>query len=182
MPVSLRTGLSRRQPGRCNAHTNDERRSTGPAPLIHVENVDFYVAGRIGFHVRSLDAQMVPKTRAANRIDPRQSRISTTSRIIGGEVVEPWPAMAALFNDYLLRLRAALAQRSATETGRRQARSHGRHQVVESLSRRIAMPTTMSGTIVARDERHLVYEPASVKVLGVPQADCCARSTFRLRR
>jgi hypothetical protein len=28
----------------------------------------------------------------------------------------------------------------------------------------------MSGTIVAKDERHLVYEPTSVKVLGVPQA------------
>jgi hypothetical protein len=32
------------------------------------------------------------------------------------------------------------------------------------------LPTTMSGTIVARDDRHIVYEPTSVKVLGVPQA------------
>ncbi|AXF08646.1 hypothetical protein CUJ91_12510 [Paraburkholderia graminis] len=167
MPVSLRTGLSRGSRDAATLTPNDERRSTGPTPLIHVENVDFYVAGRIGFHVRSLDAQMVPKTpgQPVDLDNPDQYDI----RIIGGEVVEPWPAMAALFNDYLL----DYEPRSLNDLQLKPV--DGKLEVTGGIKLwnhfpGVWLPTTMSGTIVARDERHLVYEPASVKVLGVPQA------------
>jgi|GEM_PF-316140 len=145
----------------------DERHSSGPAPLIHVQNVDFYVAGRIGFHVRSLDAQMVPKKpgEPVDFDDPDQYDI----HIIGGEVVEPWPAMAALFNDYLL----DYAPRSLNDLQLKPV--DGQLEVTGGIKLwnhfpGVWLPTTMSGTISAADERHLVYRPAEVKVLGVPQA------------
>ena len=132
-----------------------------------MENVDFFVSGRIGFHVRSLDAQMVPKKpgQPVDLDDPDQYDI----RIIGGEVVEPWPAMAALFNDYLL----DYAPRSLNDL--KLTPENGALQVTGGIKLwnhfpGVWLPTTMSGTIVARDERHLVYAPTSVKVLGVPQA------------
>ncbi|CAB3692111.1 hypothetical protein LMG22037_03040 [Paraburkholderia phenoliruptrix] len=169
MPVSLRTAFSRATKGEetRTPAPRDERHSLGPAPLIHVENVDFYVAGRIGFHVRSLDAQMIPKTagQPVDLDDPAQYDI----RIIGGEVVEPWPAMAALFNDYLL----DYEPRSLNDLQLKPM--DGKLEVTGGIKLwnhfpGIWLPTTMSGTLVARDERHLVYEPTSVKVLGVPQA------------
>jgi hypothetical protein len=145
----------------------DERHSSGPAPLIHVKNVDFYVTGRIGFNVRSLDAQMVPKKpgQPVDLDDPDQYDI----RIIGGEVVEPWSAMAALFNDYLL----DYEPRSLNDLQLKPV--DGKLEVTGGIKLwnhfpGVWLPTTMSGTIVAKDERHLVYEPTSVKVLGVPQA------------
>ncbi|WP_025600535.1 hypothetical protein [Burkholderia sp. WSM2230] len=167
MPVSLRAALSGRAQGTRTPTPNDERHSPGTTALIHVENVDFYVAGRIGFHVRSLDAQMVPKTpgQPVDLDDPGQYDI----RIIGGEVVEPWPAMAALFNDYLL----DYEPRSLNDLQLKPM--DGKLEVTGGIKLwnhfpGVWLPTTMSGTIVARDERHLVYQPTSVKVLGVPQA------------
>ena len=78
-------------------------RAGGPVMFDHsrsVTNVVFYASGRIGFHLRSLDAQMVPKHlgQPVDLDDPTQYDV----RIIGGEVVEPWPATAALVNDDLL--------------------------------------------------------------------------------
>ncbi|CAB3642389.1 hypothetical protein [Paraburkholderia rhynchosiae] len=152
---------------RSSLPSSDERRSPGLAPLIHVENVDFYIAGRIGFHVRSLDAQMVPKTQGqpVDLDDPNEYDI----RIVGGEVVEPWPAMAALFNDYLL----DYEPRSLNDLQLKPV--DGKLEVTGGIKLwnhfpGVWLPTTMSGTIVGKDERHLVYQPTSVKVLGVPQA------------
>jgi hypothetical protein len=145
----------------------DERNSPGPAPLIHMQNVDFYVSGRIGFHVRSLDAQMVPKHpgQPVDLDDPTQYDI----HIVDGEVVEPWPAMAALFNDYLL----DYAPRSLNDL--QLTPVDGELQVTGGIKLwnhfpGTWLPTTMRGTIAVRDERHIVYTPESVKVLGVPQA------------
>jgi hypothetical protein len=167
IPVGTRAALSAQSAATPGFALADERRSSAPAPLIHVENVDFYVAGRIGFHVRSLDAQMVPKRpgQPVDLDDPDQFDI----RIIGGEVVEPWPAMAALFNDYLLDYEPrSLNDLQLKPVG-------GKLEVTGGIKLwnhfpGIWLPTTMSGTIVASDERHLVFEPTSVKVLGVPQA------------
>lgn len=167
MPVSLRPTLPGRGEAARTPAPNDERHSLANTALIHVENVDFYVAGRIGFHVRSLDAQLVPKTRGqpVDLDDPEQYDI----RILGGEVVEPWPAMAALFNDYLL----DYEPRSLNDLHLKPM--DGKLEVTGGIKLwnhfpGVWLPTTMSGTIVARDERHLVYQPTSVKVLGVPQA------------
>ncbi|WP_027803359.1 hypothetical protein [Paraburkholderia dilworthii] len=167
IPVSMRKPFYSEGQGTRTPTPNDERHSLGAAPLIHVENVDFYVAGRIGFHVRSLDAQMIHKTpgQPVDLDDPNQYDI----RIIGGEVIEPWPAMAALFNDYLL----DYEPRSLNDL-QLQPRD-GKLEVTGGIKLwnhfpGVWLPTTMSGTIVAKDERHLVYEPSSVKVLGVPQA------------
>ncbi|AXL51500.1 lipoprotein [Paraburkholderia caffeinilytica] len=167
MPVGTRAAFSGQSMAAPGAALGDERHSSGSAPLIHVENVDFYVSGRVGFHVRSLDAQMVPKKpgQPVDLDDPDQYDI----RIIGGEVVEPWPAMAALFNDYLL----DYEPRSLNDLQLKPV--DGKLQVTGGIKLwnhfpGVWLPTTMSGTIVARDERHLVYEPTSVKVLGVPQA------------
>ena len=159
VPVSLDTTKSQA--------ISDERNSPGPAPLIHMQNVDFYVSGRIGFHVRSLDAQMVPK-HPGQPVDldhPTQYDI----HIIDGEVVEPWPAMAALFNDYLL----DYAPRSLNDL--QLTPVDGELQVTGGIKLwnhfpGTWLPTTMRGTIAVRDERHIVYRPESVKVLGVPQA------------
>jgi hypothetical protein len=167
VPVSMQRAFSRAREGTRTPTLGDERHSSGHAPLIHIENVDFYVAGRIGFHVRSLDAQMIPKTpgEPVDLDDPGQYDI----RIIGGEVVEPWPAMAALFNDYLLDYEPrSLNDLQLTPVD-------GKLEVTGGIKLwnhfpGVWLPTTMSGTIVARDERHLVYEPSSVKVLGIPQA------------
>ncbi|CAD6559746.1 hypothetical protein ACFQ3P_25410 [Paraburkholderia sabiae] len=159
VPVSLDTTKS--------GAISDERNSPGPAPLIHMQNVDFYVSGRIGFHVRSLDAQMVPKHpgQPVDLDDPTQYDI----HIIDGEVVEPWPAMAALFNDYLL----DYAPRSLNDL--QLTPVDGELQVTGGIKLwnhfpGTWLPTTMRGTIAVRDERHIVYRPESVKVLGVPQA------------
>nr|WP_100249398.1 hypothetical protein [Paraburkholderia ginsengiterrae] len=167
IPVGTRAAFSASAMSMPGAAPADERHSSGPAPLIHVENVDFYVAGRIGFHVRSLDAQMVPKKpgQPVDLDDPDQYDI----HIIGGEVIEPWPAMAALFNDYLL----DYAPRSLDDLQLKPV--DGKLEVTGGIKLwnhfpGVWLPTTMSGTIVAKDERHLVYEPTSVKVLGVPQA------------
>ncbi|MDE1183773.1 hypothetical protein [Paraburkholderia sp.] len=167
IPVSARTNLSGVNMAKPGTAFVDERHSTHAAPLIHVQNVDFYVAGRIGFHVRSLDAQMVPKTpgQPVDLDDPDQYDI----HIIEGEVVEPWPAMAALFNDYLLDYQP----RSLNDLQLKPV--DGALQVTGGIKLwnhfpGVWLPTTMSGTLVARDERHLVYSPTSVKVLGVPQA------------
>ena len=167
IPVGTRAAFSGQRMSTPGSAFSDERHSPGPAPLIHVENVDFYVAGRIGFHVRSLDAQMVPKKpgQPVDLDDPDQYDI----RIIGGEVVEPWPAMAALFNDYLL----DYEPRSLNDLQLKPV--DGKLEVTGGIKLwnhfpGVWLPTTMSGTIVAKDERHLVYEPTSVKVLGVPQA------------
>jgi hypothetical protein len=97
--------------------------------------------------------------------DPDQYDI----HILGGEVVEPWPAMAALFNDYLL----DYEPRSLNDL--KLTPENGELKVTGGIKLwnhfpGVWLPTTMSGTIVARDERHLVYAPTSVKVLGVPQA------------
>jgi hypothetical protein len=167
IPVGTRAAFAGPSGAMPGSALTDERHSTGPAPLIHVENVDFYVAGRIGFHVRSLDAQMVPKRpgQPVDLDDPDQFDI----RIIGGEVVEPWPAMAALFNDYLL----DYEPRSLNDLQLKPV--NGKLEVTGGIKLwnhfpGVWLPTTMSGTIVAADEQHLVYEPTSVKVLGVPQA------------
>jgi hypothetical protein len=167
IPVGTRAAFSGQSAATPGSALADERHSSGAAPLIHVENVDFYVAGRIGFHVRSLDAQMVPKHpgQPVDFDDPDQFDI----RIIGGEVVEPWPAMAALFNDYLL----DYEPRSLNDLQLKPV--DGKLEVTGGIKLwnhfpGVWLPTTMSGTIVASDERHLVYEPSSVKVLGVPQA------------
>ncbi|MGY6160658.1 hypothetical protein [Paraburkholderia strydomiana] len=167
VPVSMRRAFSGAREETRTPATGDERHSSGHASLIHVENVDFYVAGRIGFHVRSLDAQMIPKTpgEPVDLDDPGQYDI----RIIGGEVVEPWPAMAALFNDYLL----DYEPRSLNDLQLKPV--DGKLEVTGGIKLwnhfpGVWLPTTMSGTIVARDDRHLVYEPSSVKVLGIPQA------------
>ena len=167
IPVGTRAAFAGQSMATPGSAISDERHSSGPAPLIHVENVDFYVSGRIGFHVRSLDAQMVPKKpgQPVDLDDPDQYDI----RIIGGEVVEPWPAMAALFNDYLL----DYEPRSLNDLQLKPV--DGKLEVTGGIKLwnhfpGVWLPTTMSGTIVAKDERHLVYEPTSVKVLGVPQA------------
>jgi hypothetical protein len=167
IPVGTRAAFSGRSMSTPGSAIVDERHSAGPSPVIHVENVDFYVSGRIGFHVRSLDAQMVPKKpgQPVDLDDPDQYDI----RIIGGEVVEPWPAMAALFNDYLL----DYEPRSLNDLQLKPV--DGKLEVTGGIKLwnhfpGVWLPTTMSGTIVAKDERHLVYEPTSVKVLGVPQA------------
>ncbi|ASV98633.1 hypothetical protein [Paraburkholderia aromaticivorans] len=167
IPVGTRAAFAGQRMTTPGSASSDERHSPGPAPLIHVENVDFYVAGRIGFHVRSLDAQMVPKKsgQPVDLDDPDQYDI----RIIGGEVVEPWPAMAALFNDYLL----DYEPRSLNDLQLKPV--DGKLEVAGGIKLwnhfpGVWLPTAMSGTIVAKDERHLVYEPTSVKVLGVPQA------------
>nr|WP_105507181.1 hypothetical protein [Paraburkholderia sp. BL21I4N1] len=167
IPVGTRAAFSGQSMATPGSAFTDERHSPGVAPLIHVENVDFYVAGRIGFHVRSLDAQMVPKHpgQPVDLDDPDQYDI----HIIGGEVVEPWPAMAALFNDYLL----DYEPRSLNDLQLKPV--DGKLEVTGGIKLwnhfpGVWLPTTMSGTIVAKDERHLVYEPTSVKVLGVPQA------------
>lgn len=167
IPVGTRAAFSGQSMATPGSAISDERHSSGPAPLIHVENVDFYVSGRIGFHVRSLDAQMVPKKpgQPVDLDDPDQYDI----RIIGGEVVEPWPAMAALFNDYLL----DYEPRSLNDLQLKPV--DGKLEVTGGIKLwnhfpGVWLPTTMNGTIVAADERHLVYEPTSVKVLGVPQA------------
>ena len=167
IPVGTRTAFSGANALTPGSAITDERHSSGPAPLIHMQNVDFFVSGRIGFHVRSLDAQMVPKKpgQPVDLDDPDQYDI----HIIGGEVVEPWPAMAALFNDYLLDYEPrSLNDLTLTP-------ENGALQVTGGIKLwnhfpGVWLPTTMSGTIVARDERHLVYAPTSVKVLGVPQA------------
>ncbi|WP_429302986.1 hypothetical protein [Paraburkholderia sp. GAS199] len=167
IPVGTRAAFAGQSMAAPGSALGDERRSAAGASLIHVENVDFYVAGRIGFHVRSLDAQMVPKKpgQPVDLDDPDQYDI----RIVGGEVVEPWPAMAALFNDYLL----DYAPRSLNDLQLKPV--DGELQVTGGIKLwnhfpGVWLPTTMSGTIVAKDERHLVYAPTSVKVLGVPQA------------
>jgi hypothetical protein len=170
IPVGTRAafaGANAATPGSSGSAITDERHSSGPAPLIHMENVDFFVTGRIGFHVRSLDAQMVPKKpgQPVDLDDPEQYDI----RIIGGEVVEPWSAMAALFNDYLL----DYEPRSLNDL--KLMPENGALQVTGGIKLwnhfpGVWLPTTMRGTIEARDERHLVYAPTSVKVLGVPQA------------
>jgi hypothetical protein len=167
IPVGTRAAFSGANALTPGSAITDERHSSGPAPLIHMENVDFFVSGRIGFHVRSLDAQMVPKKpgQPVDLDDPEQYDI----HIIGGEVVEPWPAMAALFNDYLL----DYEPRSLNDL--KLTPENGALQVTGGIKLwnhfpGAWLPTTMSGTIVARDERHLVYAPTSVKVLGVPQA------------
>nr|WP_211610347.1 hypothetical protein [Paraburkholderia haematera] len=167
IPVGTRAAFSGRSMATPGSAISDERHSSGPAPLIHVENVDFYVSGRIGFHVRSLDAQMVPKKpgQPVDLDDPDQYDI----RIIGGEVIEPWPAMAALFNDYLL----DYEPRSLNDLQLKPV--DGKLEVTGGIKLwnhfpGVWLPTTMSGTIMAKDERHLVYAPTSVKVLGVPQA------------
>ncbi|SIO61234.1 hypothetical protein [Paraburkholderia phenazinium] len=167
IPVGTRAAFAGANGATPGSALTDERHSAGPAPLIHMENVDFFVSGRIGFHVRSLDAQMVPKKpgQPVDLDDPEQYDI----RIIGGEVVEPWPAMAALFNEYLL----DYAPRSLNDL--KLTPENGALQVTGGIKLwnhfpGVWLPTTMSGTIVARDERHLVYAPTSVKVLGVPQA------------
>jgi hypothetical protein len=125
------------------------------------------VSGRIGFHVRSLDAQMVPKHpgQPVDLDDPSQYDI----HVIDGEVVEPWPAMAALFNDYLL----DYSPRSLNDLQLKPV--DGGLQVTGGIKLwnhfpGTWLPTTMRGTISVRDERHIVYRPESVKVLGVPQA------------
>jgi len=145
----------------------DERHSGGPTPVIHLQNVDFYVSGRIGFHVRSLDAQLVPKLpgEPVDLDDPDQYDI----RIIGGEVVEPWPAMAALFNDYLL----DYSPRSLNDMQLKAV--DGKLQVTGGIRLwnrfpGVWLPTTMRGSIDVLDERHLAYRPEAVSVLGVPQA------------
>ena len=167
IPVGTRAAFSGQSAAMPGSALTDERHVSTAAPLIHVENVDFYVAGRIGFHVRSLDAQMVPKRpgQPVDFDDPDQFDI----HIIGGEVVEPWPAMAALFNDYLL----DYEPRSLNDLQLKPV--DGKLEVTGGIKLwnhfpGVWLPTTMSGTIVAADERHLVYEPTSVKVLGVPQA------------
>lgn len=174
VPPNLLNAAARTVPVSFNGSTalkgsaqQDERSSSGHAPLIHVQNVDFYVSGRIGFHVRSLDAQMVPKHpgQPVDLDDPTQYDI----RIIGGEVVEPWPAMAALFNDYLL----DYAPRSLNDL--QLTPVDGGLQVKGGIKLwnhfpGVWLPTTMRGTIDVRDERHIVYRPESVEVLGVPQA------------
>ncbi|WP_109483165.1 hypothetical protein, partial [Paraburkholderia sp. C35] len=162
VPVSLNAATARKW----NAPL-DERNSSGPVPLIHVQNVDFYVSGRIGFHVRSLDAQLVPKHpgQPVDLDDPSQYDI----HIIAGEVVEPWPAMAALFNDYLL----DYAPRSLNDL--QLTAVDGALQVTGGIKLwnhfpGVWLPTVMRGSIAVRDERHLVYRPESVKGVGVPQA------------
>ncbi|WP_199544090.1 hypothetical protein [Paraburkholderia kururiensis] len=146
---------------------DDERRSSGPAPFIHAQNVDFYVTGRIGFHVRSLDAQLVAKQpgQPVNLDDPTQYEI----RILGGEVVEPWSAMSALFNDYLLDYTPRSLNDLALAPEGDALRVMGGIKLWNHFPG-VWLPTTMSGTIRVLDERHLAYAPQSVTVLGVPQA------------
>ncbi|WP_240655554.1 hypothetical protein [Paraburkholderia phosphatilytica] len=149
------------------AAIDDERHSSGPAPLIHVQNVDFYVSGNIGFHVRSLDAQMVPK-HPGQPVD-LDNPDGYDIRILGGEVVEPWSAMAALFNDYLLDYQPRSLNDLHLKPGDRGLTVTGGIKLWNHFPG-VWLPTTMHGTLGVRDDRHLVYTPTSVKVLGVPQA------------
>jgi hypothetical protein len=171
VPASLRIGRGGSGSGEAgtkqNGATQDERYSSGPSPLIHMQNVDFYVSGRIGFHVRSLDAQMVPKVpgQPVDLDNPDQYDI----KILGGEVVEPWPAMSALFNDYLLDYEPRSLNDLTLTPENGSLKVTGGIKLWNHFPG-VWLPTTMSGSIGVLDERHLVYTPDSVKVLGMPQA------------
>lgn len=155
-----------RRPAECAA-ISPERCSPSAPPLIHVSNVDFFIAGKIGFHVRSLDAQMVPKQpgQPVDLDNPGQYDI----HILAGEVVEPWPAMSALFNDYLLDYSPrSLNDLQLTADGDA-LRVTGGIKLWNHVPG-VWLPTQMSGRIDVIDDRHIAFTPSSVKVLGVPQA------------
>jgi hypothetical protein len=148
------------------AQEPSERASPRAPTCAHLSDVDFFVTGNIGFHVRTLDVQMVPKQAGepVDLDDPNQYEI----KIVGGEVVEPWPAMAALFNDYLL----DYSPRSLNAVS---LSAHGGALQVSGGIKLwnhvpgVWLPLSMTGSIDVLDERHLAYTPGRVAVLGVPQ-------------
>lgn len=143
-----------------------ERASPRAPTCAHLSDVDFFVTGNIGFHVRTLDVQMVPKQvgEPVDLDDPNQYEI----KIVGGEVVEPWPAMAALFNEYLLDYspRSLNAVSLAAHDGALQV--SGGIKLWNHVPG-VWLPLSMTGSIDVLDERHLAYTPSRVAVLGLPQ-------------
>ncbi len=146
----------------------DERRVSNRITSIQLRNVDFTISGHIGFHVDRLDAQMVPR-RAGEPVDlddPNQYDI----RILGGSVLEPWPAMNALFNDYLLDYTPRALNDLKLAPDGTQLRVTGGIKLWNHVPPGVWLPTSMTGTISVLDGRHIAYTPSQVSVLGVPQA------------
>ncbi|WP_186147825.1 hypothetical protein [Burkholderia gladioli] len=146
----------------------DERHVSSRTTAIQLRNVDFSIAGQIGFHVDQLDAQMVPRRpgEPVDLDDPNQYEI----RILGGSVLETWPAMNALFNDYLLDYTPrALNDLKLTPDGDK-LHVTGGIRLWNHVPPGVWLPTSMTGTLSVLDGRHIAYTPSQVSVLGVPQA------------
>ncbi|WP_083294622.1 hypothetical protein [Burkholderia plantarii] len=146
----------------------DERHVSDRATTIQLRNVDFYLTGNIGFHVDQLDARMVPRHpgEPVDLDDPNQYEI----RILGGSVLESWPAMNALFNDYLLDYTPRALNNLKLAPDGTQLRVTGGIRLWNHVPPGVWLPTSMTGSIRVLDGRHLAYTPSQVSVLGVPQA------------
>ncbi|WP_302074246.1 hypothetical protein [Burkholderia glumae] len=146
----------------------DERRVSNRATTIQLRNVDFFITGAIGFHVDQLDAEMVPRRpgEPVDLDDPNQYDI----RILGGSVLEPWPAMNALFNDYLLDYTPRSLNDLKLAPDGTQLRVTGGIRLWNHVPPGVWLPTSMTGSLRVLDGRHIAYTPSQVSVLGVPQA------------
>ncbi|MBN3724369.1 hypothetical protein [Burkholderia sp. Ac-20379] len=165
---ALAGGGSAAAPSAVNAAPADERHVSNKITSIQLRNVDFTISGNIGFHVDRLDAQMVPR-RAGEPVDlddPNQYDI----KILGGSVLEPWPAMNALFNDYLLDYTPRALNDLKLAPDGTNLRVTGGIRLWNHVPPGVWLPTSMSGTIGVLDGRHIAYTPTQVSVLGVPQA------------
>jgi hypothetical protein len=145
----------------------DERHVSNRLPTLHLQNVDFYLSGEIGFHVDALDAQLVPKRTGepVDLDDPNQYDI----RILGGSVVAPWRAMSALFNQYLLDYSPRSLNDLQLSADGADLRVQGGIKLWNHVPG-VWLPTDMQGALRVLDDRHLAFTPSRVSVLGVPQA------------
>jgi len=145
----------------------NERHVSNRNPTIHLHNVDFNLAGDIGFHVEDLDVQLIAKRpgEPVDLDDPNQYDI----RILGGTVVESWKAMSALFNNYLLDYSPRSLNDLQLSADGQDLRVQGGIKLWNHVPG-VWLPTDMKGSLSVLDDRHLAFKPSQVSVLGIPQA------------
>ncbi|GAB3681446.1 hypothetical protein [Salinisphaera aquimarina] len=149
-----------------NAGKASARDSGINSVALSAENVNFYLADGVGYHVKHLKAALVPvnKGEPVDFDDPEQYRI----HILSGEVLIRPQDLDALFNNYILTYEPrALAS----------VENHTRKDTLEvTVGARLfkfippvgGIPTTLSGPVKVGKDNWLVYTPSTVKQLGLP--------------
>lgn len=156
IPDGMQTGALR----------NATARDSGTQALsLAARNVDFYLAGDIGFHVEHLAATLEPVT-AGEPVqfdDPRTFVI----HIHNGEVIVPPKALSALFNQQILEYWPRPLNDMTITTSEESLTAEAGLKLW-SWFPGIWLGAKLIGPITLNTGNELVYTPQEVRVLGIP--------------
>jgi hypothetical protein len=144
------------------------QRTSGVArTAMHIRNVDFRIAGEIGFEVRDLIVTLEPLTPGAPvNLDKVENYVIRLHR---GEVLVRARSLSALFNRYILDYKNRSLNNVAVSTadGRLSVKAGLRLNQLYSVE----LPSTLEGNVQLTPENTLSFDIDGISVSSIPVAD-----------